>query len=233
MKIRLIRYFPYFLFFYHLLFACIAYDYVNRNNGDAVQYWFVGKNLNAIRWSDFLGPGTDAVKLITYPLVVFLKMPPLLGCVLFSMLSGYGFIRLWNLAKNTGNQHKYLPVVSALILLLPNAHFWTSLIGKESLLFLPMVLLTEMIYKEKYYSVVGFISLLIIAWIRPHLAFVIVLALVIVLFWQGNLNRKAKTLWLAAGFLAVTGLCFLLQKLTHAQESLFLKIQNLYAAHNL
>src|SRR5690606_41592078 len=81
-----------------------------------------------------------------------------------------------------------------------------------------MVLLTEMIYKEKYYSVVGFISLLIIAWIRPHLAFVIVLALGIALFWKGNLNRKAKTLWLAAGFLAVTGLCFLLQKLTHRSE---------------
>lgn len=232
MKSGLIKYFPYFLFIYHLVFAWLAYDYVNQNNGDAVRYWFVGQNTDRIFWSDFLSPGTDAVKLITYPLVHYLQMPPLWGCLLFSAISGYGFIRLWKLIKSE-TADSLLLIGSALLLVLPNAHFWTSVIGKEALLFLPMVLIAEKLYKGKYFSVISFISFFLIAWIRPHLAFVLLAAYMIALLWKGEISRNARVGLIIAGLISVAGLYFLLEKITNARGGLFQKIERLYGVHNL
>lgn len=233
MKPGLIKYFPYFLFLYHLVFAWWAYDYVNENNGDAVRYWLVGQNMESVYWSDFLRPGTDAVKLITYPLVKYLQLSPLLGCLFFSAISGYGFFRLGKLISKAEQTSSLLLIAAALLLLLPNAHFWTSLIGKEALLFLPMVLIAEMIYKGKYCSVVSFISFFVMAWIRPHLAFVVLVAFMAALIAKGEISRKIKMGLIIAGTISIAGLYYLLEKITNAKDGLLPKIQRLYEAHNL
>lgn len=94
-----IKYFPFILVVYHLVFAWFAYDYVNQNNGDAVRYWFVGVDLSRSSWFDFLYPGTSTIYFLNYPLVYYLNLSPLLGCFLYSAWSGYGFYRLGSLGK--------------------------------------------------------------------------------------------------------------------------------------
>lgn len=232
MKSALIKYFPYFLFLYHLVFAWLAYDYVNQNNGDAVKYWLVGRNLSNVHWLDFLGPGSDFIQFICFPLVKFLHLPGWAGCLIFSAWSGIGFIRLWKLIKSE-TADSLLLIVAALLLVLPNAHFWTSVIGKEALLFLPMVLIAEKLYKGKYFSVISFISFFLIAWIRPHLAFVLLAAYMIALLWKGEISRNARVGFIIAGLISVVGLYFLLEKITNAQDGLFQKIERLYGVHNL
>ena len=232
MKSALIKYFPYFLFLYHLVFAWLAYDYVNQNNGDAVKYWLVGRNLSNVHWLDFLGPGSDFIQFICFPLVKFLHLPGWAGCLIFSAWSGIGFIRLWKLIKSE-TADSLLLIVAALLLVLPNAHFWTSVIGKEALLFLPMVLIVEKLYKGKYFSVISFISFFLIAWIRPHLAFVLLAAYMIALLWKGEISRNARVGFIIAGLISVVGLYFLLEKITNAQDGLFQKIERLYGVHNL
>src|SRR5690606_35679876 len=232
MKSALIKYFPYFLFLYHLVFAWLAYDYVNQNNGDAVKYWLVGRNLSNVHWLDFLGPGSDFIQFICFPLVKFLHLPGWAGCLIFSAWSGIGFIRLWKLIKSE-TADSLLLIVAALLLVLPNAHFCTSVIGKEALLFLPMVLIAEKLYKGKYFSVISFISFFLIAWIRPHLAFVLLAAYMIALLWKGEISRNARVGFIIAGLISVVGLYFLLEKITNAQDGLFQKIERLYGVHNL
>lgn len=232
MKPKLFKYFPYFLFLYHLVFAWVAYDYVNQNNGDAVKYWLVGKNLSNAHWLDFLGPGSDFIQFICFPLVKFLHLPGWAGCLIFSTWSGIGFIRLWKLIKSE-TADSLLLIVAALLLVLPNAHFWTSVIGKEALLFLPMVLIAEKLYKGKYFSAISFISFFLIAWIRPHLAFVLLAAYMIALLWKGEISRNARVGFIIAGLISTVGLYFLLKKITNAQDGLFQKIERLYGVHNL
>ena len=229
----ILRCFPYFLLLYHLVFAWFAYEYVNQNNGDAVKYWFVGKNLSATSWTDFLHPGSDAIKLITFPLVKFMHLPGWVGCLIFSIWSGFGFWKLWNLLKNISSGNNYLLGISMMLLLLPNVHFWTSLIGKEAVLFVPVVLIAERIYKKHYFSLPLILSFLIIAWIRPHVALVFLIAFLIAILWKGEMQTKTKAF--ISGFVLIfgTGLYWLLARITNAHEGLIAKIQNLYAAHNL
>ncbi len=91
---------PYLLFLYHLAFAFFAWQYVARNGGDAMNYWFVGKDLSGISWFDFLKPGTDIINFITFPLVKYLHLPFWSGFVIFSLIGFTGILifRSWALA---------------------------------------------------------------------------------------------------------------------------------------
>lgn len=234
MKIEFIKkYFPYFLFLYHLVFAWLAYDYVNQNNGDAVKYWFVGRKMESLSWFQFLNPGTDAIKFICFPFVKYLHLPGWAGCLIFSAFSGIGFLKLWKLLKEISGENKILLVFSMICLFLPNAHFWTSLIGKEAVLFLPVVCIAEKIYRKEYWAWSLWVSFIILAWIRPHVAFVFLLAYVISILWKGELSVRIKAIMGILGILFTTGLYFLLARITQAEMGLIEKIQRLYIAHNV
>lgn len=227
-----IKYFPFILVVYHLVFAWFAYDYVNQNNGDAVRYWFVGVDLSRSSWFDFLYPGTSTIYFLNYPLVYYLNLSPLLGCFLYSAWSGYGFYRLGNLVKPYLVRFNLFSGSLLLLLVLPNAHFWSSLIGKEAILFLPMVILAEGIYRGRYLGLPMILSFLLIAWIRPHLAFVVLLAFVLAFLWKSEAKWKIKSLVLG-GILVLGGLVyFLLGKVLGAPEGLVRKVLDLYTVHN-
>lgn len=226
------KYFPYFLFFYHLGFAWFAYDYVNQNNGDAVRYWFVGRNMENLEWISFLKPGTDFVKFLSFPFVKFLHFPGWAGCLLFSALSGIGFLKLWALGKKIASHSTHLMLLFMFFLLLPNAHFWTSIIGKEALLFLPVVCIVEKIYKKEFFAWAVFLSFFVIAWIRPHMAFVFLCAYVLAILGKGEFSIRIKTGIGAAAVLGAGILYYLLVVITQSKISLLQKIENLYAAHN-
>lgn len=228
-----LKYFPYFLMVYHLMFAWLAYDYVNQNNGDAVKYWFIGKNLSKTQWSDFLYPGTIGFQLFTFPLVKYLKISPLLGCFLFSAWSGYGFYRLWNLLKPMLEKSIYLLMSGIVLLLLPNVHFWTSLIGKEALLFLPMVLIIEHIYKEKYGSISLILSVAILGWIRPHVAAMFLMAWIISVLIKSNFSFKKKINFSMISLGLGLGVYFLLMKATNATEGVLQKISRYYEVYRV
>lgn len=199
------RYLPLFLFGYHLLFAYLAWDYVTENKGDALRYWFVGQDLSHQSWFSFFQPGTDLIKLFTFPFVKFLNLPFWGGFVLFSILSYVGIYRLYHLLMQKAGDHTLLQFLVFLLLLLPNLHFWTSNIGKEAVLILPLVIILKELSKEKYCSLPLIFSLLFVTLIRPHVAFVLVLSAVIAAFLVFRLSTR-KIFLLGGGFIAVTGL---------------------------
>lgn len=232
MKGNYTKYYPYFLVAYHLCFAWIAYDYVNKNNGDAVKYWFVGKNPAFLNWADYLQPGTETIQLITFPFVKYLHLPGWAGCLIFSLFSSYAFLRLWKLLKEIANDNHKIVILSILLLLVPNVHFWTSLIGKEAILFLPVVLIGEQFYKKKYFSFTLLLSFFVLAWIRPHVGFVFLLSFLIALIAKGEISKKTKITVTAISVGMGAGLYFILSKITHANQGLLTKIERLYHIHN-
>ena len=227
------KYFPYFLMLYHLAFAFVGWQYIMHDHGDATRYWFEGQDLSGKSWLDFLQPGTDVIKIITFPLVKYLKLPFWAGFVIFSAWSVSGIYRLWKILLNLCGENKVLILLSALLLLLPNLHFWTSLIGKEAFLFVPVVLITDHMLKGKYSTFPMISSFVILAVVRPHTAFVFLAACILAVLWKGNISAKAKGILAVAALFGGIALYALLSQITNARQGLFNKIERLYAAHNL
>lgn len=199
------RVFPVLLLAYHLLFAWIGYQYILTHHGDAERYWFLGQDLSASSWTDFLKPGTDVVKFLTFPLVKFFDLPFLAGFLIFSLLSFTGVLILYrNLMRIAGSNVK-LQILVVVLMLLPNFHFWTSLIGKEALIFIPLTVFCAEICRKRYFSVWLIISLLAVAVIRPHIAFVLSLSYVLALLFTFPLSLKRRAMVLG-GLALMTGM---------------------------
>jgi len=226
-----IKIFPYVLFFYHLIFAWFGWHYVLGNSGDALRYWFVGQDLSQISWVSFLQPGTDVIKLLTFPFVKFLHLPFWTGFVLFSTLSYIGLYQLWLIIRKTAAGSRLLLLVGSVLLLLPNLHVWTGLIGKEAVLFVALTTIIKSVVNAKIKWLTLALSVLVIALIRPHVAFIIVLALVIALLWKGRLNGKEKGLVLLAMTTVFFSLYVLLRKIAYLGVAPGARLLHIYEYH--
>lgn len=197
-----------------------------------MRYWFVGQNLSEKYWSDFLHPGTDVINLLTFPLVKYLQLPFFIGFLIFTVWSGYGFYRLWKLMANISGNHTILIILSVVLLLLPNLHFWTSLIGKEAFLFVPFVVVAEKMYKKKYFSFSLIFSVIVIGMVRPHAAFVLIPPIFLAVLLKGNLSIKNRVkLSAGVGFLVLL-MYFILKSVAKVKFSIFHRLEHLYRIHN-
>ncbi|MBH2024460.1 MAG: hypothetical protein I8H78_08630 [Flavobacteriales bacterium] len=199
------RIFPFLLLVYHLVFAWVGCQYILMHHGDAERYWFLGHNISHASWTDFLNPGTDVVKLLTFPLVKFFDLPFCSGFLLFSLISFAGVLILYRSLMRIAGAHIKLQVLAMLLMLLPNLHFWTSLIGKEALILIPLTLFCAEICRKRYFSVLLLVSVLATAIIRPHVAFVISLSYVLALLLAFPFSLKRKAM-LLGGLALMTGL---------------------------
>lgn len=228
---QITKYFPVVLFIYHLLFAYVAWNYILQDHGDASRYWFVGQDLSQKSWFSFFQPGTDIVKMITFPLVKYLHLPFWSGFILFSLFSFIGFYRLWKLILMISFQSKIAFFVGIILLLLPNLHLWTSFIGKESIIFVAIVLMTEKLLDKKMTSPVFILAFLIVAIIRPHVAIVLLVSFVIAYFWKGKLTWKNKAYFGAISTMSFLGIYYLLKKIAFIAGNPFERIAHIYDYH--
>ena len=225
------KYFPAFLFGYHLLFAFVGWDYVTKNNGDAIRYWFVGQDLSQKTWLSFFQPGTDIIKILTFPLVKYLHLPFWSGFLIFSIMSYLGFYKLWQIILALTRNHQPSFLVGVLLLLLPNLHLWTSFIGKESILLVALVFMVEKIMSQNFESSTFIMSFLVIALIRPHVAIVLLFALLIATMWKGNLTWKKKLQVGVGSAFGFAGLYFILKKITFIPNKPWERIIYIYQYH--
>ena len=175
------------LFLYHLLFAGIAYAYFLYNKGDAHNYWNLTEH-----WTSYIGIGTKVIKLINYPLVAVLKLPFWFGLLIYNLI---GFVAIWELYSFAHHyispKTKMADLLLKILCLLPNLHFWTSIIGKEPVVFLAVTWLMTEYADAKFYSFKSILGWLLLMAIRPHVAMFLVLAIVIsLLFSSGKLTIK-------------------------------------------
>jgi len=199
------RIFPFLLLVYHLVFAWIGFRYILTNGGDAQRYWFLGQDHSNSAWTDFLKPGTDVVKFLTFPLVKFFHLPFWSGFLIFSLISFAGVLILYRTLIRVAGSNVKLQVLAMVLMLLPNLHFWTSLIGKEALILIPLTVFCAELSGKRYFSVSLLMSLLAVAVIRPHVAFVLALSYVLALLFTFQLSLKRKAMVLG-GLALMTGL---------------------------
>ena len=126
-----------FLFFYHLAFALVFTWYLNQYGGDAIRYW----NLTAETghhpesWSDHFGTRSYFIQWLNYLPAKLLGLPFWIGNVLYALASFWALKILFSLVIQTFKieSNALFLVLLYLVFLLPNLHFWTAGIGKESL----------------------------------------------------------------------------------------------------
>ncbi len=175
------------LFLYHLMFAGIACVYFLYNKGDAHNYWNLAEH-----WTSYIGIGTKVIKLINYPLVAVLKLPFWFGLLIYNLI---GFLAIWELYSFA---HHYISpktemadLLLKILCLLPNLHFWTSIVGKEPVIFLAVVWIMTQYADAKFYSFKSILGWLLLMAIRPLVAMFLLLAIVILLlFSSGKLTIK-------------------------------------------
>lgn len=162
------------LFYYHLLFSLIYAWYVTYFGGDAVGYWkHPGRFMReGETWLQLHQTGTPFVYFLTYPFSQVLGVSFWAGSVLFSLFGFCGFVFIYlSIIKFS----KFNPMIFGyrllpLILFLPNIHFWSGGIGKDSVIFFGLTLFIFSL-TNPLRNVLGIvISFYLAYFIRPHIA---------------------------------------------------------------
>ena len=165
--------FPVFLLIYHVLFVLVTWHYSQHNKGDAYRYWHLDR-----AWNEYLHAGTDVIKFINYPWSNMFHLPFWAGFVAYSLI---GFCAIYQLyifslkyiePKNDG--HRYLLMF---VFLLPNLHVWTSIIGKEPIVFLAITWIIINQVKGRYTNLQYVLGWVLLILIRPHVAMFLLMAI--------------------------------------------------------
>ena len=174
----LIKNYPKFillLFLYHTIFVFDYWYNLSLNCGaDACFYWFITRStLNSSHsWFSYFGLSSNFLLFINYPLVKFFKTDFLYGFFLYGIMGFLGIINLYKILKHYDYAKiKFFGIsLYVLILFLPNMHFWTAAIGKDSLSFFCISYLFFHIIKYKNFNYKFLLTSFFLFLIRPHIA---------------------------------------------------------------
>lgn len=204
------------LFFYHLLFIIIAFQLrVGKGISDAHFYWAENYNLSKCHWLDFATYGTDFVLFLNYPFIK-LGCPFWFGFLLYGMIGFLGILMMIKWVELTiGNEVKVRNVnVLYLFFFMPNLHFWTANIGKESLMFFSIASILYALASNKFKSISFIAAALLLLLIRPHVALMLVSAIVVVMIFDPKFNLKKRVAILLTSFGTITLLFYMVLQLS-------------------
>ena len=196
------RLLPWLLFFYHLFFSLIYWRYSLANPADSHIYY------NSIGQHAPFDVSTAFIKWIMSRLDFFFSASYLDYFLLFQLFGFVGFCLLYNaIAEVISHDHsKNAKRLLNIIIFLPNLHFWTSAIGKDSLIFFGITLSIWSLMKYRT-RMAGLIAGLIITYfVRPHVAGFFMASILLALLWGMGLTLR----WRIAGTIAITVVIFML-----------------------
>jgi hypothetical protein len=165
------------LFVYHILIGAYYCFFVA---GDAVGHWRQAKRMN---YNDFIyslteEQGTYFIHALNYFPSKVLGLSYFTGTMFYSLLGFIGLTYFYILAKNLvpyNSQFKGYYLFPALFYL-PNLHFWSCAVGKDTLLFLCIALFIYGIMQPTKRILMLVLALLLSYYIRPHITFFLLVA---------------------------------------------------------
>jgi len=163
------------LFFFHLALAFTYYLYATFNPSDSVAYYFkISDNFRGEKWSDYYGTSTIFVEFIGYPFIKYLNFSYEAIMALYAFFGFVGFLYVYIFIKeHIRFKHTLFGVdLITIILFLPNLHFWSSSLGKGSVIFMGIGIFFYGISNipKRWISIL--VASLIIYHIRPHIMLV-------------------------------------------------------------
>jgi len=183
------------LYWFHAFLSTVYYLYILFNPSDSRAYFKkVVFNYRGDNWSDFYGTSTTFIEWVAYPFIRYLGFSFPAMMILFSFLGFLGFIYFYVFFKeNLRFKHQFLGVdLLTFIFFLPNLHFWSSSLGKGSIIFLGIGLFFYGISKIRTRIAAIVIGGFIIYHVRPHIMFVILVSSAIGFVFS---NRRVSFIW--------------------------------------
>jgi len=165
----------YWLWIFHLMTSLYYYYYIITNGGDAMYYWqssqFSVKNIEEISMS-YLDNGSSFIIFLNRPFAGVLEMGFLSNTLLFGLFGFIGLLLFYRITLDIVPKNSSLGKITLfpLLFFLPNLHFWSSGIGKDTLIFLSVALVSYgflNIVKRFPLIIAGIVM---IFFIRPHVA---------------------------------------------------------------
>lgn len=177
---RLSKRFLLILFLYHSLLAVAYYTYALSNPSDSKGYFYKASiKFNGDAWFDYFGVSTAFIDFIAFFFVNRLGLN-YEGCmVMFSWLGYLGFVFFYIFFSERIKTIPKLFGYNALVVifLLPNLHFWSSSLGKGSLIFFGFGLFFYGLSRPGLRVWALLLGGWIIFQIRPHIFYVVLIAL--------------------------------------------------------
>jgi hypothetical protein len=192
------------LFIYHLIVGIGFYLFIINSGGDATNYWFKTYGFRFYEFNDVMaeissGSATGYVLLLNYIPAKVLGLSFLSGSILYTILGFCGFVYFYMILKSKVfniyalNRVKILglPIFPGL-LFLPNLHFWSSGVGKDTILFFCIALFFYSSLRISKRFVGISISLILSFLIRPHITLFMFMAVGLGVAFDGKLKFYQK-----------------------------------------
>lgn len=169
---------------------------------DTSFYWNLGDKFRYFEfnsWFEAYGTHNYFVFFVNYPFSRKLDLSFWTGTFLYSSVSAWAFILLLLVGYELFN--KRMPKLYGVqlwpnILLLPSLHFWSSGIGKDSLVFLFLCMFFYGVRDLRRHTILVAISLVLIYHVRPHISFVVLFATVLMMMMDSKLHISYKFIFL-------------------------------------
>jgi len=168
------------LILFHFGMATVYYLYALVNNSDSWLYYHkISDNFTGFTaWSQYYGVSTTFIEFLAYPFIEYFKFSYEAVMMLFAWFGLLGFFYFYIVfSERMQFRHKFMGYdLLTIILFLPNLHFWSSSLGKGSVIFLGFGLYFYALNKVQQRWLAGVIGSIIIYHVRPHILFVVMLA---------------------------------------------------------
>ena len=187
------------LFFFHLLMGTYYCFFIQ---GDAIGYWRVPKAYTMETFKDglFNGEGTMFMYAFNYLFSNLLNMSYFSNTLLFSLFGFMGLTFFYIVALQTVPYNKIISgyVLFPLIFFLPNLHFWSSGVGKDTTLFLCIGMFTYGLMKPFQRIPLLVLAGLLSMAIRPHITLFLMVGFGLAYVFGGKVSPAKRIIFSVA-----------------------------------
>ena len=185
------------LFWYHMFFAVVYYVMVMNSRSDSVGYYERPLYYH-FDWLAIYTTGTRFIDFLAYPFIKHLGFSYEMMMVLFTYMGYWGFVYFYIFFKeNITYPHRFLPNTSlggkkngidmiTLFIFLPNMHYWTSSLGKGSIIFWGLAMTMYGLSKLNKRKIAIILGLLIVYHVRPHVFLFMTVCIIVGMFTGGQ-----------------------------------------------
>lgn len=189
------------LWFYHVAICIIFYLYSMVNSSDARNYWFTVKENLSTGFLDYLslGFGTYFMYALNYFPSKILDLSYFTGSLIYAYIGYLGFILLYIIfsKKIKYNSRIFNIKLFPLILFLPNLHFWSAGVGKDTLLFFCIAYFFYAMLRPKKH-IIGLMLVLLLSYlVRPHITVFLLFSFGIGIMLEGKLKPYQKVFFIS------------------------------------
>ncbi|AZI54290.1 hypothetical protein EIB75_03000 [Epilithonimonas vandammei] len=187
---------------YHFLLGIAYFFTTNNGGGDAWGYWRAPKTMSFEKFLEGIrgGEGTEFMMALNYIPTNILGMSFLANTFFFSMLGSFGITYFFLIAARTVPYNKIINgyVLFPLIFFLPNLHFWSAGVGKDTTLFLCIGMFSYGLMKPFQRIPLLVISMLLSIGIRPHITLFLMIGFGLAYVFGGKVSPAQRFIFSVA-----------------------------------